>query len=183
MPSIVFADGIRDIKPPVYFKTSFLLLFILIGALLLLSIIFLGSRLYRIAKERRARTEEPPKPPHIIAYEALEALKKKNLPALGKTKEYYYELSVIVRNYIEGRFRIKAPEMTTEEFLFSLKASHELSDTHKKLLKDFLNLCDIVKFAKYGPTESEMGESFGAGRKFVDETRTLDDETDKVLVK
>ena len=66
---------------------------------------------------------------------------------------------------------MKAPEMTTEEFLFSLKNSGGLSITHKNLLKEFLNLCDAVKFAKYGPTEKEISQSFDIAKAFIDETK------------
>ena len=113
----------------------------------------------------------------------MKSLLSKKFPQQGKVKEYYFELSNIARHYIENRFRLKAPEMTTEEFLFSLRESAILSGTHKNLLKKFLNLCDIVKFAKYAPNEEAIEKSFGAAKKFVDETKENEKNKIEVLLK
>ena len=78
-------------------------------------------------------------------------------------------------NYIENRFKLRAPEMTTEEFLDSLKQTDALTAKHKELLAEFLNLCDIVKFAKFGPSITEIEESFNSARRFVEETRPAED--------
>jgi len=93
------------------------------------------------------------------------------LPGKGEIKKYYYILSDILRKYIEDRFNIKAPEMTTPEFLVYLKDSKELSAQQKEILKDFLVHCDMVKFAKYGPSAKEIDESFDIVIKFVNETK------------
>ncbi len=165
-----FAEDIRDIKPPVSFPVNYVFLIILVSILSLIICVFLGGYIYRRLREKKSLSMPPRKTPSEIAYEALENLKARDLPATGKVREYYFELSNIVRRYIEDKFSIKAPEMTTEEFLSSLKESDTLSDSHKNLLKDFLNLCDIVKFARYGPDKKEIDQSFNAAKKIVDET-------------
>ncbi|MFC1632318.1 hypothetical protein ACFL2I_07165, partial [Candidatus Omnitrophota bacterium] len=144
-------SDLRDIKPPVYFATSYLLLYVLAGLVVLAGIIYL-IKYWQKRRRHKPRPEPPPRPADEIALEALAQLKVSGLAAEGKIKEYYFQLSDIVRRYIENRFSIRAPEMTTEEFLFSLKEAASLSAGHKSLLKGFLDLCDIVKFAKYGPT-------------------------------
>ena len=118
-----------------------------------------------------------------IAYQALERLKAKDLPRFGKIKEYYIELSDIVRRYMENRFSFRAPEMTTEEFLYFLRESDRLKGAHKNLLKQFLNHCDLVKFAKYGPTGQEIDGSFNFAKKLVDETKDIAEQTEKVRLK
>lgn len=162
---------IRDIKPPVQFPVNHVFLIALLSLLAAALIFFLVSFIARKIKEKRKSAKSPPKTAYEIACQALKRLKDQNLPGLGKIKEYYFGLSDIVRRYIENRFNIRAPEMTTEEFLFSLRQSGTLTDAHKSLLKSFLNLCDVVKFAKYGPSESETEESFDAAKKFTDETK------------
>jgi len=169
----VFAEDIRDIKPPVYFAPNQAFIFFLLAiALIALAIFFVN----RFLKKRRQKTKEVDesflRSPHEIAYEALEKLKAKNLPGRGLIKEYYSELSGIVRYYLEGRFGFRAPEMTTEEFLQALRNSGYLNGAQKNLLKNFLTHCDLVKFAKYGPSQSEITESFYAAHKLVDETKT-----------
>ncbi|MBL7068521.1 MAG: hypothetical protein ISS34_01510 [Candidatus Omnitrophica bacterium] len=164
-------NDIRDIKPPVYFKTSFIAL-IIIGIVILSALfIFLTVFIYRKFKKREKKPLGIVKSAHETAYEALEALRAKDLLSSGKIKEYFFELSCIVRRYIEDRLSIRAPEMTTEEFFAVLRDSEILSGTHKNLLKEFLSLCDIVKFARYGPTKDEIEKSFNAAKVFVDETK------------
>ncbi len=164
--SPVFADDIHDIKGPVDFPPHFTYLFLLS----VLAIVMIGYFLARYFLNRfgnKKKSFEIPKPPHVIAYERLRALERQNLPGQGKSKGYYFELSDIIRRYIEGRFQINAPEMTTEEFLGNLKDSVP----HKSLLKDFMTSCDMVKFAKYTPGPNEAQESFKLAWKFVDETK------------
>lgn len=166
-------DGLKDIKPPVFFPPNFWP-WIILGILLLIGLVvlFIKFLINRLKKEKEFPLE-PPKPPHQLALEALEALKSKNYPLLGRIKEYYSELSDIVRHYIEARFNIRAPEMTTEEFFYSLRNSADLSGTQKNLLKEFLSQCDMVKFAKYGPTEKEIDNSFNSARHFIEETKQV----------
>lgn len=173
-------EGLRDIKPPVYFPVNYpLLILISIIFLLLLLILAIKYFLRRVKSKRPVSSVEKLKPAHQIAYEALEALQAKNLPALAKIKEFYFELSDIVRHYLENRFNLRAPEMTTEEFLYSLPESKELADNHKDLLKEFLSHCDLVKFAKYGPTQKEIDDSFKAAKRLVDETKLTEEGLEK----
>jgi hypothetical protein len=116
---------------------------------------------------------------HEIAYEELAKLKAMDLPAKGMIKEYYIRLSDIARRYIENRFSYRAPEMTTEEFLNYIKISGELGPEHRDLLKNFLTQCDMVKFAKYGPTPLEILDSFKLAEKFVDQTKLVEKEPEK----
>ncbi len=108
---------------------------------------------------------------HEIALEELRRLKAMDLPGKGQVKEYYTRLSDIVRRYLENRFSYRAPEMTTEEFLEFVSGSSRLEQRHKELLGDFLSKCDMVKFAKYGPTPIESVDSFKAAESLVEQTK------------
>ncbi|MGB2661165.1 MAG: hypothetical protein WBB86_04105 [Candidatus Omnitrophota bacterium] len=130
-------------------------------------------------KRTRLLLEEKAKPPDVIAHEELDKLKAMDLPGKGRVKEYYVQLSDIVRRYLEGRFSYRAPEMTTEEFLNVIKRSEELTDEHKELLREFLSHCDMVKFAKYGPTSLEMIDSYKSAERLVDQTKTAEEEGDE----
>lgn len=121
-------------------------------------------------KKKPSETVIPPRPPWEIAYESLKKLAEENLVSQGMIKEFYIRLSNIVRYYIENRFSVKAPDMTTEEFLFSLKGADWLSASQKEALKGFLNCCDMVKFAKYASHDQEIQESFALAKRLVDET-------------
>jgi len=171
MMDVRYASDIRDIKPPIFFTTNLAILLILAIILLAIFLLLAGFFAYKRLKEKRRMKGLTPKLPHERAYEALDALKAKNLIKEGKVKEFYFELSNIIRRYIEDRFSVRAPEMTTEEFLSFLRNLDLFSGVHKNLLKEFLNLCDIVKFAKYGPTEKEIESNLSSAFRLVDETK------------
>ena len=170
---VCFAEDIRDIKPPLYFKTGFLPLAILGGLLFLAGLALLLKFILKRFNKKQQDALVEKIPADQLALQALQELSAEGLPAQGRIKEYYFRLSGIIRQYIENRFSIQAPEMTTEEFLLTLKDSHILSASHKDLLKQFLGLSDIVKFAKYGPSQKEIEESFACAVKFVQETRMV----------
>jgi len=167
------AEDIRDVKPPVNPPPDLLLLFLALIVVLAL-LCFYGIRAWRRKRQglRKEGREMPAPDPWTVAMGKLTALKDENLPALGRVKEYYIGLSGIIRHYIEERFDIRAPEMTTEEFLFCAKSSGRLTPGQKQALEGFLSACDRVKFAKYAPGLEEMIQSFDAAWRFVEETRS-----------
>ncbi len=159
---------IRDIRGPKSFAEK-IWLYALI-ALAVLTIIGAAFILI-LLKKKKDESKPPPFPAHIIAYKALAALEKKDYISKGQIKAYYIELSDIARFYLENRFNIRAPEMTTEEFLVKVKEDGALSLEHKGLLRDFLLNCDLVKFAKYQPAEQEAALSFASAKRLIDQTK------------
>ena len=170
----VLAQGLRDIKSPVSFPPNYLLLAVILILLAVAALFFLIR--FLISNRKKRPVPAIAKPAHVAAYEALEALRKKELPQRGRIKEYYYELSDIVRHYIEKRFNVRAPEMTTEEFLYALGSSDDLLKEHRDALNGFLHHCDLVKYAKYGPTLVEIDDAFGAAKELIDQTKVLTQE-------
>ncbi|MBU1045071.1 MAG: hypothetical protein KJ915_11815 [Candidatus Omnitrophica bacterium] len=110
-------------------------------------------------------------PAHIIALEELNKLQGLGLIAQGKIELYFEKLSGCMRHYLENRFNLRAPWMSTEEFLSQAKTSPVLTTEHKHLLHDFLILCDMVKFARYESSANEANESFALVRNFVEQTK------------
>ena len=112
----------------------------------------------------------PPRPPHDIALDALARLREEDLPSRRRYEEYYVRLSGIIRAYIEARFGVRAPEMTTEEFLQAASNAAALSLNHRQLLQVFLERSDLVKFARYEPSQHEADEALEAAQRFVQDT-------------
>jgi len=163
-------DDILDIKGPVSLPLSGWIYILL----LLLLLLIVGLVIWKAVNLRKKTIKKEIvviKPAHLIAHEALAALRQKDYVSLGRIKEYYEELSLIVRCYLENRFNFKAPEMTTEEFLSAAEDSDKLSNEHRKLLRGFLTHCDLVKFAKYGPSKDEMNASIESAEKLIDQTK------------
>jgi len=163
---------IRDIKPPQDPPIDWGPYYFLAGALAaLLLVAYQGYRW--LCRPGRSPVGPPPRPAHEIAHEELARLRARALPEQGAFKEYYSALTAIVRSYLEQRFRLRAPEMTTEEFLLvTARGAAALQSGHRALLGDFLGESDLVKFARHHPTLGDAERAYGAAARFVDETAT-----------
>jgi hypothetical protein len=86
-------------------------------------------------------------------------------------REFGIAASELIRNYIEKRFDVVATQRTTEEFLQALlQSSNEALARHRSLLAEFLQQCDLVKFAGDSLALPDMESLFASARRFVLET-------------
>ncbi len=153
----------------------------LIGGVLILAIIILVIRL--MAKNKEQKRVRIMKAAHEVAYQALESLQRQKLIESGQTKQYYQQLNLILRRYIEDRFQLRAPEMTSHEFLDSMNASSAIGFEHRQMLSDFLSHCDLVKYACYNPASDEIAKAIDITKGFIASTRIFEklvDVTDRV---
>jgi len=164
---------IRDIKSPweIEYDWRLLLFYGLAGLFVVLLVI--GTLIY-LRKKRKGETiiprkRQPKRPPHEIAYEELQRLEESDFLKKGKIKIYYSEIADIIRKYTENRFQIEAMELTTCQLLDALENIQEenLIELYRKLLE----LCDLVKFAKFFPEPEKHLEAIQQARKIVDKTR------------
>jgi len=139
---------------------------LLVPGLLLVLAAAVGMRCWLAAriKARRASAFE-------IASARFDALKARPRPegteAIGA---FFVELSDLVRHYLEDRFGLHAPELTTEEFLDVAVGSPDLSEAHQGFLRDFLRRADQVKFARYLPDADYIEEVLQAAGHFLNQT-------------
>jgi hypothetical protein len=157
-------NGLRDIKPPMEIPTGWEWLWWVLGVLAV-GALAAGLLLY-ILRRRQRVTEAPPIPPHVRAKQSLEGA----LKLLSQPKPFVIAVSDALRGYLEESFSFRAPERTTEEFLHELQSTPLLEPAQKRSLGDFLQRCDLVKFAKYEPTEVELRSLHGAAYRLVEET-------------
>ncbi len=108
--------------------------------------------------------------PHEIALREMEQLRVKKLWQSGKIKEYYSELTEIIRRYIENRFGVQALEQTSTEILDSLRELENCPRPVTEKLAPMLILADMVKFAKAQPLPVDNEQSLNTGIEFVYET-------------
>jgi hypothetical protein len=101
----------------------------------------------------------------------LRALEVRGAPSADVADAWFVELSAIVRSYLERRYDIRAPELTTEEFLQVASRAPELTSAHRTQLSQFLERCDRVKFAGYRPESNESIDTLAAARAFIEDTR------------
>ena len=152
------ANVIKDIAKPVTLKLGFWDYFIPILALIILIalIIFLKKLLTKPKQEEETPKFTDTRPPWLVAQEMLTELKHKNLLDSGEFLEYYYQLSVILRYFLERNYQINALEMTTSEIRYNL---HLDNTKEKSEILRLLSESDKVKFARFIP-ETDKGLAF-----------------------
>ncbi|HHS12483.1 MAG TPA: hypothetical protein ENN03_01810 [bacterium] len=109
---------------------------------------------------------------HEICLEALDELRRADLSGREQVKSYYIRLSEIIREYIEGRYFIRALEMTTSEVLAALKQA-EMKGSDFNVLERLLRTSDLVKFARWIPPEAAHHELLDAAVHWVERTRII----------
>ena len=136
----------------------------------LLAIVLAIVIAYLVKKPALEREPPPPPPAHETALASLNLLRNSGMIEARDFGPFYVAVSDILRTYIEGRFQLDAPEMTTEEFIGAAAESHALNSEHHLLVKGFLEECDMVKFAKLEPDDAAMLRVWEAAERFVKET-------------
>ena len=176
------AGDIRDIKPPVEIPRDVwhTLRWFVLGAffLLLASLSYVVYRRKKAGKPLLPARAEPPRPPHEVAYERLDALKGSDRLERGEIKEYYIEVSEIIRQYVEGRYYLVALEMTTTEVLEQFTRA-DVSEDEVALFQAFLERCDLVKFAKLIPSAEENDAILKTAYEIIDRTKVIIEELDE----
>ena len=164
-------QGLRDIKDEVRdFTGPDLASLWPIWLAIVLGLVVAALALYMTRRRTQHPDIEPVIEPHVWARARLKELEARRLVEQGKFHEFYVALSDIVRQYLERRFGLMAPERTTEEFLREARSSSVLAQGHKTLLTGFLRAADMVKFALHEPSASESDAALAAARGFVEET-------------
>jgi len=157
-------NDIRDIKPPIEIPSGLEWLWWTLGAL---AVYVLVSLIWRHFHKRLTSVSDIPLvPPHVRAKQKLADA----LAYITEPKTFCTLVSDTVRFYLEERFQFRAPERTTEEFLRELGETNLLSLEQKESLGEFLESCDLVKFARYEPGENELRELHNSAVKLVEET-------------
>jgi hypothetical protein len=162
---------LHDIRPPVALPGKISPWAWAVG---ICGVVVVGGLIFFIVLKRRKERQSVAQrrlPPHEIAFNELEKLIAQQFVEKGDAKSFYYEITNILRRYIENRFSINAPEQTTEEFLEGLRTNLSFSEKYKELLKIFLMHCDLVKFAAYQPTTNDIQNTFNSCRNFISETK------------
>lgn len=181
--------NISDIKPiqkPEFVWQDYLDL-LYIPLLIALALTIIGLGLYFLLRKKKKGYYFTPKvvlPPHVVALDGLDKLKASKLWQKGLEKEYYTELTDILREYIDQRFNINAPEMISDDIIASV---HLATDTRSATdsLAQILQLADLVKFAKYTPFADENDLSLVNAYLFVNQTKkeerlSLEEQKEKV---
>ena len=157
-------------KPPFVLADYYPFIYGVLFTLLLICII--GYIVQRIKQKKSLipfRKEEPKLPPHEQAIKELDEIKQQKLWQQGRNKEYYTQITEVLRKYIVERFGINAMEMTSAEILDLLRSDADVKQVYDHL-KQVLELADFVKFAKLHPLPDENERSLNCAYLFVNQT-------------
>lgn len=121
-------------------------------------------------KEEINELRNPPIPPYELAKNRLTALRTSGLAENGHEKEYYTELTDILRQYLHGRFNINAMEMTSTQIVKALRSNPDTRMTADQM-RAVLSIADFVKFAKVRPLPDDNVRAFSKAQDFVENTK------------
>ena len=143
-----------------------------IGAVLLLCVVIaMVLVITRIRRRRAERERFIRRTAHEVALARLQEVLDQDLIGQGRIKEFYVDVSFVLRRYIEDRFGLRAPEQTTEEFLGETRSAARLDRDDVEVLEQFLSHCDLVKFAAARPADHEIHATLQTVRTFIERTR------------
>lgn len=145
----------------------------------LILLIILSVWLYKRWKQKPESVEaaKPTKAPHEIAIEKLEALKNQQLWQQAYVKEYHDQLTDIIREYLEGVYKIYALELTTGEIMDQLR-DKPISQYQKDQLRKIFETADLAKFAKANPSPEANQEAMDIAFAFIRESKGPEVTTD-----
>jgi hypothetical protein len=168
---------IKDIKPPLNAPWLFEDYIPYLIALIVCTALAGGFYYYRQIKKQKKDLLANIKviiPPHREALTALRILEEKKLWQQGLVKQYYSEVTEIIRYFFERRWSIVALELTTDEILAQMKHIPDALNVWKEM-ESFFITADLVKFAKYEPSpaehETELHSAYEIVRMMVPKTQ------------
>lgn len=112
----------------------------------------------------------PPLPAHVKALNEIERIKQEKLwERENNPKQYYTELTDVLRTYMSDRYGFNAMEMTSDEIIAKLRSLQDKEALHE--LITLLETADLVKFAKHNPLMNENDMNLVNAIDFVNETK------------
>jgi len=153
-------DPKKDL-PPLSWRLVRIVALVLLAVAALVTVVWWGVRkiLQKIREHRMSPIER--------AMLELDRLLKKGLPGRGRYKDFYVELTMVVRRYIQRRHAVRAPNLTTDEFLRAAAENPAFSREALAELKHFLESADMVKFAGVEATPEMADDATGKAKDYL----------------
>lgn len=172
-PEVDTSAAFKDIKPLMNTPLNFAEMkpLILKGLLIVALIAGLGLFVWVwMNRKKIASVFKPALAPHLKAINELEEMKRKKAWISQDVKQYYTNLTDILRLYLHDRFGILTMERTSTEILTQFSRIPEIEEDSRELLSSILTLADEVKFAKGQPSPSENELKLNLGIMLVRKT-------------
>ena len=173
------AKDIRDIKPPRFVPRDLRKPMLYAGIGLAAAIALTLLIVYVVRRARRRQALVPPVPPFDVAIRRLAALEGQPRTNHEEMKAFYVELSGLLRDYLDGRFQVPAPLLTTSQLRAHLEETGDGGRSGNDGFMDVLVTADFVKFAKLDPSEETVQGDIEATRRFLLATKPPDSAPDE----
>ncbi len=172
MPVDTAAFQIHDIKGQMRYPLTFKELLPWIGLLWLLAVlVILTVSLIQIRRRRAAGDASAPRDPaYIVALRELDKWRGDKFWAPERQKTFYSGITDTLKTYIEDRFGVDAPEMTTAELFDALRQADDLPADLREELRDLFERADFVKFAKHVASDEDNARALPTAVRFVTST-------------
>ena len=175
MPVDTATFEIHDIKGQILYPVTFKELLPWIGGgLLAAALIALAVWLIVRASKRKAEALKPKDPAYIVALRELDKYRSDKYWAPDKQKAFYSGITDALKFYMDERFGVDAPEMTTAELFDALKSDKDITPEMYSSLKELFERADFVKFAKHIASEQENAAALPLAVRFVTTTYQTD---------
>jgi len=114
------------------------------------------------------------KTPYDEAKASLKALDAKKYLKKGEQKEYYTQLSFILRKYLGRVYHFSALEILSDELVMYISSKEDILPDDNQKLKEFLFDADLVKFAKqeFDQPKNELNRKWV--EEFIDRVKPLE---------
>ena len=170
MPVDTATFQIHDIKGQMRYPLTFKETLPWIGGVLLLAALTV-LLVWWLRRRRSAAAGEAHKDPaYIVALRELDKWRGDKFWAPDKQKAFYSGITDALKTYIEDRFGVDAPEMTTAELFDSLKGAEDLPADLREELRGVFECADFVKFAKHVASDEDNARALPTAVRFVTST-------------
>ncbi len=158
--SLFLAQDFHDISPPVDYS--------LLPPWVIFAVAFVGLTILGLLAWLFIRWRRRPKPEISPRTRALQLLERARAE-IDRLTPYQFSIRVsdILRRYVVEEYQLPSTRQTSVEFLEALAQVSTFSEDERSLLGDFLNRCDLIKFARYEATTAESELLLGEATRFV----------------
>jgi uncharacterized protein DUF4381 len=155
---VLAAQQFHDIAPPVDY--SLLPTWVIfVGTFFVLTLI--GGIIWLISRRKPVHIKSPRE-------RTLELLDRiENEIQMLSPYQFSIRVSDILRRYVTEQYNLPVTRQTSIEFLNVIKTASPFSEDEKALLKDFLDRCDLIKFARYEATTADSKLLLDEATRFV----------------
>ena len=177
MPVDTATFVLHDIKGQMRYPLTFKEIFPWIAGVWLVIVLgILTVALILSRKRNAADVAHCDDPAHIVALRRLDKFRSNAYWVPENQKAFYSGITDALKDYIEARFGIDAPEMTSAELFDALKTDKDITPEMFTELRELFERADFVKFAKHAATDEENASALPTAVRFVTSTYKVEPE-------